>query len=203
MLNRRDFIRSSGLIRPKGIIGSPPLAAFEMGDRTYSIDANMFLSDGVASYAATGYAQYNGADGLVDLGGNQNVSVTLPTIADSTTIKYQQARIDAALVVDVTAGTFTGTTLFKIYVVGSNDPAFATAGGNVVLGMLAFGNTAGSEILNALTTPAPASVGGSRYELMFTNQQNNLYYEYVKLYNVVANSAALTYKAFVAVLPRE
>ena len=68
-------------------------------------DANMGLSDGSAAYAATGYAQYAGQDGVIDLGGNQNVTITLPSIADVSTITPQQARIDAVLVVDVTAGT--------------------------------------------------------------------------------------------------
>lgn len=174
-----------------------------MGDRNYVLDANNQISDGAASVTASGYAQFGGADGIIDLGGNQNVTITLPSIADSSTITPQQARIDAALAIFVTAGTFTGTTLFKVYVVLSNDPAFATAGGNVTAGMISFGNAAGAEFLNALTTPAPATIGGSMYELLFTNEQNNVKYQYVKLYNVVANSAALTYKAYVAVLPRE
>jgi hypothetical protein len=172
-----------------------------MGDRTYSFDANMGLSDGVASVTATGWAQYAGAQGIVDLGGNQNVTITTPSICDVSSITPQQPRIDAALVVDVTAGTFTGTTLFKLYIVGSNTPGFTA--GNVCLGMMSFGNAAGAEFPTALTTATPASIGGSRYELLFTNEQNNVKYEYVSLYCVIANSAALTFKAFVAVLPRE
>ena len=169
------------------------------GDRTYSVDANNFLSDGSASYAASGYAQYAGADGIVDLGGNQNVTITLPSIANSSTITPQQPRIDAVVVLDVTAGTFTGSTLFKVYVVGSNSPSFAS--GVACLGMLSFGAAAAQEYLNGFVTATPATVGGSRFEIPFTNEQNNIKYQYLKLYNVVAASAALTYKAFVAVLP--
>ncbi|HUO89147.1 MAG TPA: hypothetical protein VMU08_08230 [Rhizomicrobium sp.] len=169
-------------------------------DRSYSFDANLGLSDGAASYSATGYAQYAGADGIVDFGGNQNVSVALPAIADTSTLYPQRARIDATIEIDVTAGTFTGTTLFKIYAVASNDPTFGS--GNVVtVGMLAFGNAGGAEYLNALTTATPDSVGGSMYEMPICMQQNGTPYQYLKLYNVVANSAALTYKAFVAVAP--
>jgi hypothetical protein len=174
--------------------------AMLQGDRTYSFDANNALSDGAASYAASGYAQYGGQDGIVDLGGNQNVTITLPSIADVSTYTPQQARIDAVVVIDVTAGTFTGTTLFKIYAVASNDPSFGS-GTVVCVGMLSFGNSGGAEFLNALTTATPASVGGSRYEMPVCLEQNNVKYEYLKLYNVVANSAALTYKAFLAVLP--
>jgi hypothetical protein len=172
-----------------------------MGDRTYSFDVNNQLSDGAASYTANGYAQFGGADGVVDLGGNQGATVTLPSIADVTTITPGQPRIDAVVVVDVTGGLFTGTTLFKLMVVMSNNPAFS-AGTVQIAGMLEFGNAAGLDFINGITTPAPSAVGGSRYEILFTNEQNNVKYQFLKLYNVIANSATLTYKAFVAVLPR-
>ena len=171
-----------------------------MGDRSYAFDANNGLSDGTTSYTASGYAQYAGADGVVDCGGNQQVTYTLPSIADVSSLTPQRARIDAVVVVDVTAGTFTGTTLFKIYAVASNDPAFG-AGNVVTVGMLAFGNSGGAEYLNALTTATPPSVGGSVYEMPICMEQNNVKYEFLKLYNVVANSATLTYFAFLAVLP--
>lgn len=171
-----------------------------MGDRTYSFDANMGLSDGVSAIAATGYAQYAGADGIVDLGGDQNVTITLPSIADVSTIKPQQARIDAVCVLDVTAVTTSGTALAKVILVGSNDPAFGS--GNVVeLGMMEFGAAASISALNAFVTPAPNAVGGSRYEIPFTSEQNNVKYQYVKLYVVISNSGSITFKAFVAVLP--
>ena len=170
------------------------------GDRTYSVDANLFLSDGAASYTANGYAQYGGADGIIDLGGNQNVTITLPSIADVSTITPQQPRIDAQVVIDVTAGTFTGTTLFKIYVVASNDAGFG-ATKVACLGMLSFGAAASQEYSNGFITATPATVGGSRFEIGITNEQNGIKYQFLKLYNVIANSAALTYKAFLAVTP--
>lgn len=173
------------------------------GDRDYAFDANMGLSDGAASYTASGYAQYGGAQGIVDLGGNQGVTITLPSIANSASIIPQQARIDAVVPIWVTGGLFTGTTLFRVFVVGSNDPNFGATLGVAVLGCIEFGNTAGQDIVNGITTPAPASIGGSMYEIPFTNEQNNVKYEYISLYHTVANSATLTYRAFVAVLARE
>lgn len=171
-----------------------------MGDRTYSFDANMALSDGAAAIAATGYAQYGGADGIVDLGGNQNVTVTAPSIADVATLTPQQARIDAVCVLDVTAVTTTGTALAKVILVGSNDPAFG-AGKTTQLGMMEFGAIASQSQVNGLITAAPNAIGGSRYEMPFTSEQNNIKYEFVKLYVVISNSGSITFKAFVAVLP--
>lgn len=171
-----------------------------MGDRTYSFDANMALSDGAAAITASGYAQYAGADGIVDLGGNQNVTITLPSIADSSTITPQQARIDAVVVLDLTAVTTSGTASEKVIVVGSNDPAFG-AGKTIQLGMMEFGAIASQDQPNGFVTAAPSAVGGSRYEIPFSSEQNNVKYEYVKIYVVIANSGSITFKAFVAVLP--
>lgn len=170
------------------------------GDRTYSIDANMILSDGAAAITASGYAQFAGADGIVDLGGNQNVSITLPSIADVSSITPQQARIDAVCVVDVTAVTTSGTAVEKLILVGSNNAAFS-AGTVAQLGMMEFGAAASLEQVNGFVTPAPPAVGGSRYEIPFTSEQNNVKYQFVKLYVVIANSGSITFKAFVAVLP--
>jgi hypothetical protein len=177
-------------------------AAFMLlqGDRTYAFDANMALSDGAAAIAATGYAQYAGADGIVDLGGNQNVTITLPSIADVSTITPQQPRIDAQLVMDVTAVTTSGSALEKVILVGSNDPGFGS-GNVIILGMMEFGAAAQIDALNAFVTAAPNAVGGSRYEIGFTNEQNNVKYEFVKLYCVITGSGSITFKAFVAVTP--
>jgi len=174
----------------------------QQGDRTYSFDANMLLSDGAVAIAASGYAQAFGADGFIDLGGNQNATVTLLSIQDGQpgTITPQQARIDAMLVVDVTAVTTSGTAIEKLILVGSNNPAFS-AGTTVQLGMMEFGAIASLEQPNAFVTPAPNAVGGSRYEIGFTSEQNNVKYQYLKLYVVIANSGSITFKAFVAVLP--
>jgi hypothetical protein len=170
------------------------------GDRSYSIDVNMILSDGAAAYAASGYAQYAGADGIIDFGGNQNVTITMPSIADTATLTPQQARIDAMLVIDVTAVTTTGTASEKVIAVLSNNPAFS-AGTTIMAGMMEFGAIASQDQPNGFVTAAPNAVGGSRYELGICSEQNNVKYQYLKLYNVIANSGSITYKAFVAVLP--
>jgi len=166
------------------------------GDRTYSFDANMGLSDGASPYTAAGYAQYSGADGIIDLGGNQGAIVTLPSINASSTITPQLARIDAALVIDVTALTTTTTQVYKLQIVGSQDPSFLS--GVVSLGAIELGGGANLDFLNGLTTPAPSAIGGSRYELMFTNEQNNIKYEYLKLYNA-GTFGSITYKAFAGI----
>lgn len=171
----------------------------QQGDRTWTFDANMGLSDGAAAVAVTGFSQYAGADGIVDLGGNQGATVTLPSIADSATITPQQPRIDAVCVIDVTAVTTTGTASEKMILVGCNSPAFASSVQE--LGMMEFGAAASLSLSNGVLTPAPAAVGGSRYEILFTNEQNNIKYQYVKLQVIIANSGSITFKAFVAVLP--
>lgn len=195
--DNRLITRRTALIR--GMTDSSQVGMLH-GDRTYSVDANNFLSDGSAAYTATGYAQYGGADGIVDLGGNQNVTITLPSIADSSTITPQQARIDAVCVLDLTAVTTTGTASEKVIVVLSNDPAFGS-GKTIMAGMMEFGAIASQDQTNGFVTAAPNAVGGSRYEILFTNEQNNVKYEFVKLYNVIANSGSITYKAVICVLP--
>jgi hypothetical protein len=170
------------------------------GDRTYSIDANMILSDGAAPITVSGFSQYAGADGIVDLGGNQNVTITLPSIADVASITPQQARIDAVCVVDVTAVTTSGTASEKLILVGSNNPAFS-AGTTTQLGMMEFGAIVSQEQPNGFITATPPAIGGSRYEIPFTSEQNNIKFEFVKLFVVIANAGSITFKAFVAVLP--
>ena len=170
-----------------------------MGDRSYSFDANLALSDGVAAYTASGYAQYGGADGILDLGGNQNVTITLPSIADSSSITPQQARLDAVLLLWVTAVTTSGTASEKVIVVGSNTAAFS-AGTTIQLGMMEFGAIASQSQPNGFVTTAPNAVGGSLYELPFATEQNNVKYQFLKLYVAIANSGSITFKANVAVL---
>ena len=175
------------------------------GDRTYSFDANMALSDGFAAITVSGYAQYGGADGVVDLGGNQQAVVTLPSIADVATITPQQARIDAVCVIDLTGASVTGnpplmTGTIKFILVGSNDAAFGT-GNTVQLAMMEIGIAAGQEQPNGKVSPGPPAIGGNRYELLFTNEQANVKYQFAKLYVVVATSGNPTFKAFIAVLP--
>jgi hypothetical protein len=175
-----------------------------MGDRSYALDANNQVSDGAAAYTASGYAQTAAADGVIDTGGNQNVTITLPSIAAVSTITPQQARIDSVMVVFVTANkTSNSNEVYKLLVLGSNDPNFG-AGNVQMLGGIELGFAGSNDIPNGITSPAPNAAGGAVYEILFCTEQNNVKYQYVKLYNVLSGtSPSITYRAFMAVLPRE
>lgn len=171
------------------------------GDRSYSFDANMLLSDGAAAYTATGVSQAYGQNGFIDLGGNQNITINLPSIADSSTITPQQARIDAVLWINITAIATGGTNLYKLILQGCNNAAFTS---NVqMLGMMEFGGGANIDGSNNQTTPTVPSVGGLVAEILFTNEQFNTKFEFLQLQNVISGntSPSITYEAFVAVLP--
>lgn len=192
MFTLRRFIES---------IAAPFGLAVHMGDRTYTFDANNGLSDAAAAQTVSGYAQYGGADGVVDTGGNQNVTITLPTIANSSTITPQQARIDCVIPIWVTAINTSASSSYKLLVLGSNDPAFG-AGKVECLGSIQLGIAGSNDVPNGITTPAPPAIGGDEYEVLICTEQNNVKYQYVKLYVVIAGgSATITYKAFLAVLP--
>jgi hypothetical protein len=149
-------------------------------DRTYTFDANNEFSDNAAAYTASGYLQKGGADGVIDLGGNQGTSPA------------QQARIDAVAIFDVTAITVSGTNTYQLDIVLSNDPAFLT--GNVIAGGIQLGKG---------TSLRVAGQGDSvigRYEVGFTNQVAGTIYEYMKVYFTGANSPSINIEGFVAVL---
>jgi hypothetical protein len=173
----------------------------EQGDRAYSIDAGMCLSDGLAAVTASGYSQYAAQDGIVDTGGNQNSGYLLPSIASVSSLTPQQARIDAVCVIDVTAVTTSGTASAQLLLVVSNDPAFGPTLGSWQVGSMMFGAAAAFAQPNALVTPTPPQLGASRYEIPFTTERNGVKHQFVKLYVVVANSGSITFKAFIAVLP--
>jgi len=158
-------------------------------DRTYSFDINLLLSDNAAAYTTNGFSQVAGADGIVDLGGNQGAS------------PVQQARIDAVCVVDVTALDATTTDeAYRLILAVSNDPNFA-AGKAVVAaeveiagGVLSVLGLGGAGVQGTGTT--------GRYEMMFTNQIAGVIYQYAKLFNVVSGTTPIiNYDAFIAVLP--
>jgi hypothetical protein len=175
-----------------------------MARRNYTFDANMGLSDGVSAAAAAGWAQYGGAQGIVDLGGNQGVTITLPSIAAVSTITPQQARIDAVCVVYVSAMTLSGSDFYRLILVGSNNPGVAAS--NVGLGILEIGEGSAFDFPNGANSGAPGGVGaypaGTQYEILFTNEQNGTPYQYVSLY-VAGTFGSVTFTAFIAMLPRE
>lgn len=154
-----------------------------MGDRTYSFDANLLLADNAAAYTVDGYSQVGGADGILDLGGNQNVTPA------------QQARIDAVLVIDVTAiDIASGDETYRLKVLACNDPAFASS--VVQVGELCLGK--GSALIPA--TQKDSVIG--RYELLFCTEQANVKYEWVKFFiDVGGTTPSISLQAFVAVLP--
>lgn len=154
-----------------------------MGDRAYSFDANLLLSDNAAAYTVDGYAQVAGADGVLDLGGNQGVT------------PKQQARIDAACVVDITAiDIASGNETYVLRILGCNTSGFLT--GVVELAALTLGK--GASLIPA--TQADSVIG--RYEILFCTEQANLKYEFVKLFiDVGGTTPSIALQAFVAVLP--
>lgn len=189
-----DFLRSGGVFAPSShrsrTVHLGPLTDHEaaslamlQGDRTYSFDANMLLSDGAAAYTASGYAQNGGIDGILDLGGNQGVT------------PLQQARMDAVLVMDITAiDIASGNETYKLKVMGSNTAAFLTATAN--LSSIELGK--GASLVPA--TQSDSVVG--RVEQLFTTERTNTKYEFIKLYNELGGTTpSITYTAFVAVLP--
>lgn len=150
-------------------------------DRTYSFDANLEFSDNAAAYTASGYLQKGGADGVLDLGGNQGTSPA------------QQARIDAVAILDVTAITVSGTQTYQIDVVLSNDPAFLT--GNVI----AAGVQLGKGTSLRVSGQSDSVIG--RYELGFSNQVAGTVYQFMKVYLTAANTPSISIEGFIAVIP--
>lgn len=151
-------------------------------DRTYAFDANLVFADGLSALTATGFSQAYGANGILDLGGNQGTS------------PKQQARIDACAVIDITAIKISaGNETYKIVIIGSNDPGLAT--GNVELAAVQVGKGVSLEIPNA----SDSVVG--RVELPFCTQVCGSLYEYIGCYVVEAGtSPSITISGFVAVL---
>lgn len=165
--------------------------------RTYVFDANNVLSDNSSAYTASGYLQAGGADGVVDFGGNQGITVTLPAIDDVSSITPQQPRIDAVLVVDVTAiDIASGNETYQLDLMVSNDPNFAAA--NVVCaGGIQMGK--GASLRGAVAQKD--SVIGS-YELMFTNNIAGAIYQYAKVYLTAGGTTpSINISSYVSVLP--
>ena len=158
-----------------------------MGDRSYAFDAALQLADGAVAQGVSGFAQNLGADGIIDLGGLQTVT------------PLQQARIDAALVLNVTAIKTSGTDeSYEFWVLGSNTSTFP-AGSVAVLGGMVIGSVAGKTTIGVLNSILSTA---GMFEIIFSNEQNLTKYQYLKLYVVIAGTApSITYNAFVAEIP--
>ena len=175
-----------------------------MARRNYAFDINMMLDDGTGAHGAAGYGQVGGAQGIVDLGGNQGITITLPAISNVASITPQQARGDFGCVIYNVAANLTGSNVYRIWIVGSNNPAMAS--GNVILGGIVIGQGAGMDPPGSANSPAPLGAGnypaGWQYEIPFTNEVVNTPYEFVSLW-VAGTFGSITFRAFVAVLMRE
>lgn len=164
-----------------------------MGARTYSYDKFMLLADGAAATTADGIGQVASANKILDLGG----AATRTDIG-----KGSLSRLDAVVVLDVSAITTATDGQVNVWVLGSNN---SDGSKPVVLGGLQLGlgnllpnGTAGSEATEAGST----TVAGRR-EIFFTNEQNSIKYRYVYLYvdHLGSTSHSITFTAFAAVLP--
>lgn len=151
-------------------------------DRTYAFDANLLFSDGLAALTASGFTQAFGANGILDLGGNQGAN------------PKQQARIDACAVIDISAIKISsGNEVYKILILASNDPALAT--GNVMVGGAEVGKGVSLDGINM----ADSVVG--RLEIPFCTQVAGVLYEYFGVYVVISGTTpSITFQGFVAVL---
>lgn len=84
------------------------------------------------------------------------------------------------------------------------DCASFGAGNTTNLGGLDIGVAASQSQPNGAPSAQPPAGSGSVYEILFTNEQNNQKYQYLKLYNAVSGTTpSITYRAFMAVLPEE
>lgn len=153
-------------------------------DRTYSFDVNLLFSDGVLAQTASGFTQALGANGILDLGGNQGTS------------PKQQARIDACAVIDVTAiDISSGNETYQIDILASNDPAFG-AGNVVCVGGVQLGK---GTSLRGPAAQADSVVG--RVEIPFCTQVAGLLFEFIGVFITTGGTTpSITLQGFVAVL---
>jgi hypothetical protein len=145
-----------------------------MGQRTYPFDIQTLLKD-AGLIAASAAAQVGGVAAILDVGA---------------------ARIDAVAVIDVTAVEIgTGDEDFTIIIQGSSSSSFASNIQN--LAMIDVGANSSGRPGGAIDS----LVG--RYELLFTNEQADVTYRYIRAYTKVAGTIAtgVNYTAFVTELP--
>lgn len=140
-----------------------------MGQRIYDFDADLILKD-AGLVNASAAAQVGGSDKILNVGA---------------------ARMDATVLIDVTAVEIASADeKYDVILQGSNSPSFASGIQN--LAQMNFGATAVRQ------GGAQNSTTG-RYEMPFTNYQDDTVYQYLRLFNVVAGSIAsgINYAAFI------
>lgn len=149
-----------------------------MGQRTFNFDKDLLLKD-AGLVAASAAAQVASADKILDLGGTNS------------------ARMEGTVVIDVSAIEIASNDEeYDIILQGSSSSSFASNIQN-----LAQMNMGATEVRQG---GAIDSATG-RYEMPFTNEQDDVTYRYVRLYTVVAGTIAggggINYKAFIALQP--
>lgn len=145
-----------------------------MSRRTYPFDADLLMKD-AGLVAASAAAQVGGAAKTWDVGAN--------------------TRVDGTLVIDVTAIEIASNDEeYDIIVQGSTDSGFASGVEN-----LASLNLGATEVRQG---SAQDSTTG-RYEMPFTNYQDDTHYRYLRVFTVVAGTIAtgINYTAYIANLP--
>lgn len=142
-----------------------------MTARSYSFDIQQLLQDGVAAKTASGAGQVSGAAKVLDLG--------------SATAAYS-----GVLVIDVQAIVINDDDeLYHILVQGGDAEAFSGSVQN--LACLTLGAT------EVLPGGADDSTAG-RYELPFVNRQDDVTYQYLRVYTEVAGtSPSIDYTAYI------
>jgi hypothetical protein len=145
-----------------------------MARRTYNFDADLVLKD-AGLVAASAAAQVAGADKVLDVGA---------------------ARMDGVVVIDATAIEIASNDEeYDIILQGSTAAAF-TAG---TIQNLAQMNMGATEVRQGSAIDSEAG----RYEMPFTNYQDDTVYRYLRLFTVVGGTIAsgINYKAFISTLP--
>lgn len=168
-----------------------------MGYRTYTFDKLMQLADGAAAMVASGITQVAAANKILDLGG----ALTRSDLG----IVGALARIDAAIVIDISAIATVTDGHYRIHVMGSNNSngtlPVSLAAHDIGLGSaIPNGSAAGTDVAGTGSTTTPG-----RREILFCNEQNDVVYEYIYLYVEVlgVTSKSIQFTAFAAVLPEE
>ena len=155
-----------------------------MGQRNYLFDKFNLMSDNLTAYTAAQISKVAATNVILDLGG----ALTRTDIG----IVGGLARMDAAIVIDVSAMVAGATNLYDIFVLGSNS---ASGANPQVLGSMRLGNNA------VMPNGGITNVVG-RYEILMASEQADVNYEFIYLWVVPQGTTpSITFNAFLAQLP--
>lgn len=146
-----------------------------MAQRTYTYDINLLFKDAGALTTSVAW-QVSAANKIVD---TNNGATGNPS------------RWDAVMVVDVSAiDVVTGDEFYHLLVQGSNSASFASGIHN--MGGLFLGGASVSGI------PTVSTIG--RFEIQFSNEQNNVLYRYLRGFLVTGGTTpSINFTAFAAI----